>query len=742
MITKLILIFLALAKFTISTNQIPFLQQDTEEKWFINDEAMEKLKQFGDRNIHVVAIGGPTRAGKSFTMGNVLSKFDKVHFGTFVHGKTLTSVTEGVDISLVEIKNQLILLLDCEGLASLSKKMDPKLMTIMSLISQQMIYLTLDVTTDLFDHLGVMLANRKVAVQTISGSNGKKLSEKDLPLDTLQVVLNQTDLEGDGPHGRNSDFIQNVLQSNLYGGVNIKVPFNRAFPNQNLLFITYLEDGYEDIFALDVEIFFDTITSSNYVSPFTFEGNVYTINEYLNHIQIVLDNVNNNEKMIHKSKTELTFIAMANNVISELMATDMEIQDGYMEDHEIQKLINKIENKKKEFEKRTFKYADKIVQKKQLFFEELDDFIAAAKERNERFADVIVDNITEYSETDETTTETEDGLECTIAITKKYCRNVATQKDGEKIYGDWKFYDTSRRTIDAKKEESVFNTVVSIATPILIQVASNVIANKISDALTKKSNQMEKPLNSSDPFDRLHENTHEHYEHIHSYPESEYMTLDDNILNSDFHQNFDDQVQIDTRCDAFEPKIQLCSYSHVEESNNTNSNSQIKESVKGLENGIMKGYDEKNKKWYPHKSPEGGFDTIGFGHKITSKAEQDKFQKYGISNEEVNQLFNKDWQKAREGAAKQLKNHGWDNATEVQKDLATELHYNTGNLKQYKKFNGEFKNGNTQGMMAENNRGFTDGNGKRQQLKTRQNEINKAAQYDMSNSSNNREMKI
>jgi hypothetical protein len=40
------------------------------------------------------------------------------------------------------------------------------------------------------------------------------------------------------------------------------------------------------------------------------------------------------------------------------------------------------------------------------------------------------------------------------------------------------------------------------------------------------------------------------------------------FLNSDFRQNFDDQAQLDTRCNVFEPEIQLCNYSHVDKSNN------------------------------------------------------------------------------------------------------------------------------------------------------------------------------
>jgi hypothetical protein len=48
-------------------------------------------------------------------------------------------VTKGMDIALVEYEEKYILLIDCEGLKSASKPMDPKLMLIMSMISQKMI---------------------------------------------------------------------------------------------------------------------------------------------------------------------------------------------------------------------------------------------------------------------------------------------------------------------------------------------------------------------------------------------------------------------------------------------------------------------------------------------------------------------------------------------------------------------------------------------------------------------------
>ena len=58
-------------------------------------------------------------------------------WGKFPHKQSLPSITKGIDIALVEYKEQLILLLDCEGLGSISKEMEQKLMVIMSMITQK-----------------------------------------------------------------------------------------------------------------------------------------------------------------------------------------------------------------------------------------------------------------------------------------------------------------------------------------------------------------------------------------------------------------------------------------------------------------------------------------------------------------------------------------------------------------------------------------------------------------------------
>ena len=60
---------------------------------------------------------------------------------------------------------------------------------------------------------------------------------------------------------------------------------------------------------------------------------------------------------------------------------------------------------------------------------------------------------------------------------------------------------------------------------------------------------------------------------------------------------------------------------HHQSAIKTAGNSYIK-FMKDIENAGRTGF--KNGKWYPHKSPEGGMPTIGYGHKIKSKSELQK----------------------------------------------------------------------------------------------------------------------
>lgn len=75
-----------------------------------------------------------------------------------------------------------------------------------------------------------------------------------------------------------------------------------------------------------------------------------------------------------------------------------------------------------------------------------------------------------------------------------------------------------------------------------------------------------------------------------------------------------------------------------------------------------------------------------------------------------------------------MKSFGWDGAKKIDQDIATEIIYNVGSLKNYNNFKQRFKEGNTEKLLKENNRSYKDKNGNRIQLKYRQELIKKAAE--------------
>jgi GH24 family phage-related lysozyme (muramidase) len=66
--------------------------------------------------------------------------------------------------------------------------------------------------------------------------------------------------------------------------------------------------------------------------------------------------------------------------------------------------------------------------------------------------------------------------------------------------------------------------------------------------------------------------------------------------------------------------------------------------IKSVENGNKIGF--KNNKWYPHKSFEGGYPTIGYGHKIKSEEEL-RQSSNGLSNSQVESLLRQDLEIAK-----------------------------------------------------------------------------------------------
>lgn len=69
------------------------------------------------------------------------------------------------------------------------------------------------------------------------------------------------------------------------------------------------------------------------------------------------------------------------------------------------------------------------------------------------------------------------------------------------------------------------------------------------------------------------------------------------------------------------------------------------------------GWSSKTKKWYPHKSPEGGTATVAYGHKLTSDEVRSGKYANGISDAAALALFDSDLETARSKAIALIPNY-------------------------------------------------------------------------------------
>ena len=101
--------------------------------------------------------------------------------------------------------------------------------------------------------------------------------------------------------------------------------------------------------------------------------------------------------------------------------------------------------------------------------------------------------------------------------------------------------------------------------------------------------------------------------------------------------------------------------------------------IKSVENAGKVGYNKQKKLWFPHKSFEGGSDTIGYGHKIQSG---ENFSG-GITDEQAESLLRKDLQKAASQVNKEV---GGKPLTKKQMEMLVDFVFNMGTLKKFPKF--------------------------------------------------------
>jgi GH24 family phage-related lysozyme (muramidase) len=101
--------------------------------------------------------------------------------------------------------------------------------------------------------------------------------------------------------------------------------------------------------------------------------------------------------------------------------------------------------------------------------------------------------------------------------------------------------------------------------------------------------------------------------------------------------------------------------------------------IKKVENQGKVGYNVEKKLWFPHKSFEGGSDTIGYGHKIQKGEDFSK----GITDAQAESLLNTDLAKAKQQVYKEL---GGVKLTPQQEEMFVDFVFNMGTLNKFPKF--------------------------------------------------------
>jgi hypothetical protein len=129
--------------------------------------------------------------------------------------------------------------------------------------------------------------------------------------------------------------------------------------------------------------------------------------------------------------------------------------------------------------------------------------------------------------------------------------------------------------------------------------------------------------------------------------------------------------------------------------------------LKYMENNIKAGY--KNGKWYPHGSPEGGTDTIAYGHKLNPG---DKHFYSGISNAQAEALQKQDVLAKQSGAKSFVdKKYGTGTFDKLPQDaqmLLVDYHYNAG-ISKFPNFVEGVVKGDKSKMYKEYERGYSGG---------------------------------
>ena len=148
--------------------------------------------------------------------------------------------------------------------------------------------------------------------------------------------------------------------------------------------------------------------------------------------------------------------------------------------------------------------------------------------------------------------------------------------------------------------------------------------------------------------------------------------------------------------------------------------------LKKVENGGKIGWDTDKELWYPHPSPEGGNDTIGYGHKLLNI--EVEVAEDGMTDKEIEDLLVEDLYEAAKDTDHILKDYfdaDYDELSTNSQEMLIDFAFNLGGhgLRKFPKFVNAIINDDVDTMRKEYKRYYTAGSGERKELKQRNDEF-------------------
>ena len=194
------------------------------------------------------------------------------------------------------------------------------------------------------------------------------------------------------------------------------------------------------------------------------------------------------------------------------------------------------------------------------------------------------------------------------------------------------------------------------------------------------------------------------------------------VANNNSSIKVKDQVKNLNQKSNNKPTLSITKDTSAPKINNSEFSPRLIKYIKKVENAGQKGkrtviIDGKpEERWFPHKSPEGGKMTIGYGHKLTANDEQSEKIKQGLTNAEVEYLLIKDLNKAKQTVQRDL--HTMEKKglfklnkplTQTQQEILIDYAFNLGTITGFPKFTTAVINGDIDTMRKEYKRYYGGG---------------------------------